>query len=99
MERVRKKPVQPEFSLSVWNRIGQASFRKPCAWLTLLFIFGIVGYSLYHFGDVPSGTQAVLMALVAIPVAVVGSSSYEHKIDSQNGVNAGEEGNGYEESD
>jgi hypothetical protein len=94
---MRKKPVQPDVSL--WNRVGAASFRKPCAWLTLLFIFGIVAYSLYHFGDVPSGTQTVLMALVAIPVAVVGSSSYEHKIDTQNGANETEEENSYEESD
>ena len=59
----------------------------------------MVGYSLYHFGDVPSGAQSVLMALVAIPVAVVGSSSYEHKVDAQTGTRDGEEGNGYVEGE
>jgi hypothetical protein len=77
----------------------RSSFRKPCAWLTLIFIFGIVAFSLRWYGDVPSGTQAVLMALVAIPVAVVGSSSYEHKIDAQNRNDLEDEGNSYDESD
>ena len=97
MERVKKKPAAP--NISCWSKIGMASFRKPCAWLTLFFIFFITGYSLRQYGDVPSGTQAVLMALVAIPVAVVGSSSWEHKIDAQNGAYTPDEENGHEESD
>jgi hypothetical protein len=84
---------------SFWGRLGKASFRKPCAWLTLLFIFYVVMYSLRHFGDVPPGAQTVLMALVVIPVTVVGSSSYEHKIDVQNGVNDMNKGDGYVEGD
>jgi hypothetical protein len=101
MERVRKaqgkRPAQSD--ASHWS-IGRASFRKPCAWATLFFIFFAVAYSLHQFGDVPAGAQAVLMALVAIPVAVVGSSSWEHKVDIQNGAGfgEGEEGNSYDEN-
>jgi hypothetical protein len=95
MERVRKKPAQSD--ISAWARIGGASFRKPCAWMTLFFIFGIVMYSLKYFGDVPSGVTDVLKWLVAIPVGVVGSSSWEHKIDTQNRHDFEEEGNSYDE--
>jgi hypothetical protein len=91
MERVKKtlgkSPARHD--ISHWS-IGRASFRKPCAWVTLCFIFLVVLYSLKEFGDVPAGTQAVLMALVAIPVAVVGSSSWEHKVDVQNGAGFGD---------
>jgi hypothetical protein len=59
------------------NYVGEQSIRKPLAWLSFLFIIFVVLYCLKAFGDIPPGTQNILMALIAIPCAVIGSSSYE----------------------
>ncbi len=57
--------------------LAKKPYRKPVGWLTLFFIMGVVIFCLRKFGDVPPGTVTVLMALVALPIAVAGSSSYE----------------------
>jgi hypothetical protein len=62
---------------SLLNYVGEQSIRKPLAWLAFLFIIFVVLYCLKAFGDVPPGAQNILMALIAIPCAVIGSSSYE----------------------
>lgn len=59
------------------TRLSDKPIRKPLARWTTVFIFAVVLYCLYRYGDVPPGAVTVLMGLVAIPCAVVGSSSYE----------------------
>jgi hypothetical protein len=59
------------------NWIGRQSIRKPLGWLTAFFIIVVVNIYMFRREDIPPGIQSVLMALVAIPCAVVGSSSYE----------------------
>jgi hypothetical protein len=65
------------------NWIGSQSIRKPLGWLVALYILTVVGL---YIGkglitgndvDIPPGIQSVVMALVAIPCTVIGSSSYE----------------------
>jgi hypothetical protein len=59
------------------NWIGRQSIRKPLAWLAAMFIMLIVCIYIRRGGDIPPGIQNVVMALVAIPCTVIGSSSYE----------------------
>jgi hypothetical protein len=59
------------------NWLGRQSIRKPICWLTVFFIIAVINVYMLRQEDIPPGIQSVLMALVAIPCAVVGSSSYE----------------------
>jgi hypothetical protein len=59
------------------NWIGRQSIRKPLGWLAALFIMFVVCVYMKRGADIPPGIQSVVMALTAIPCAVIGSSSYE----------------------
>jgi hypothetical protein len=60
------------------------------------YIFGATSYCLYRFHDVPPGAVTVLMSMLSIPFAVVGSSSYEAVADKK--YTAAPSGAGREES-
>jgi hypothetical protein len=68
------KNVKP----SIVNRIGQASIRKPLAWLTVIYIMLLAPSAALFYGDIPPNVTSVIQWLIAIPLAVVGSSSWEH---------------------
>jgi hypothetical protein len=70
------------------NWIGRQSIRKPLGLFTLLFIFLVVGVYIKRGVDIPPGIQNIVISLVAIPCAVIGSSSYEavrHPKEEDNG--------------
>jgi hypothetical protein len=53
--------------------------RKPLAVLAFFFICLMTLICVRTQGDVPDGTKTILIAMLAIPVTVIGSSSYEAK--------------------
>jgi uncharacterized membrane protein AbrB (regulator of aidB expression) len=59
------------------NWIARQSIRKPMGWLAFSFILLVVCVYIKRDADIPPGIQNVVMALVTIPCAVIGSSSYE----------------------
>jgi hypothetical protein len=72
------------------NWIGRQSIRKPLGWLAALFIMLVVCVYMKRGADIPPGIQNVVMALVAIPCTVIGSSSYEAVRAPKEGDNDGE---------
>ena len=71
----------PQEKPNFFNRIGQSSVRKPLAWLVTVYILAIVTFYAI-FGalagrDIPEKMASILIWLISIPCAVVGSSSYE----------------------
>ena len=62
---------------SLLDYLGQRSIRKPLGWAAFWFICAVVVGCLAAFGDIPPGAKDILVWMCGIPVAVVGSSSFE----------------------